>query len=235
MKDKILGIVPARGGSKSIKDKNIVPLNGKPLIYYTISESLKAQTIDRVIVSTDSPKIAKITESLGAEVPYMRPKYLATDTSKTIDAVLHLLDFLAKTENYEPEIVVLLQPTSPLRKSLHIDEAVGKFLKSDAESLVSLCRLQEPHPYKLKIIEDGLVCPFFKNADSSIPKQLLPDVYRLNGALYITYRSTLYNYKDFFGKKVLPYIMEDCYSVNIDSPIDLKIADLILKEESGEF
>ena len=232
MSNHILGIIPARSGSKGIPNKNIANLNGKPLIYYTIRESLKADCLERIVVSTDSKEIAEIATSLGIDVPCIRPKHLATDTSKTIDVILHMLDFLQSNDNYKPDIVILLQPTAPLREAFQIDDAVNCLLNSPADSLVSLCRLHEPHPYKLKSIKDGFVQPFIEGTTSCSPRQLLPEVYKLNGALYIAYRDTLYKKQSFFGEKVLPYIMDDYCSVNIDGPLDLKLAELLLNEES---
>lgn len=231
MNKHILGIIPARSGSKGIPNKNIANLNGKPLIYYTIRESLNADCLERVVVSTDSKKIADIAISLEVDVPCIRPKHLAVDASKTIDVVLHMLDFLQNNDNYKPDIVVLLQPTAPLRKASHIDDAVNCLLNSSADSLVSLCRLNEPHPYKLKSIKNGFVLPFIEGTTSCSPRQLLPKVYKLNGALYIAYRNVLDKYQSFFGEKVLPYIMEDYNSVNIDNPLDFKLAELLLNEQ----
>ncbi|MBN1897583.1 MAG: acylneuraminate cytidylyltransferase family protein, partial [Spirochaetes bacterium] len=130
MKQKILGIIPARSGSKGIKDKNIFPLKGKPLIFYTIKEALRSRFLDRVIVSTDSKKYAAIAKTYKAEVPFLRPKGLAEDFSSPMEAIFHALDFFKKKERYIPDIIVWLQPTAPLRKAFHIDEAIKKLLSS---------------------------------------------------------------------------------------------------------
>ncbi|MBU1863744.1 MAG: acylneuraminate cytidylyltransferase family protein [Candidatus Omnitrophica bacterium] len=229
-KKEILAIVPARSGSKGIKNKNSACLNGKPLIYYTIDEARKSALIDRLVVSTDSKRIAMLAQSFGAEVPFMRPKYLASDKTKSIDVVLDVLDTLKKDENYKPDLIVLLQPTSPLRKRFHIDEALQRLLKSNADSIVSLCQLREPHPRKIKVIKKGYVHPFLKGADSSVPRQLLSNCYRLNGAIYAAYTDSVIKKRRFLGRKVIPYIMDEKYSVNIDSPLDLMLADALLQK-----
>jgi CMP-N,N'-diacetyllegionaminic acid synthase len=235
MEKQILGIIPARSGSKGIKNKNIADLNGHPLIYYTIKEALKSTMLGRTVVSTDSPKIAEISRSFDAEVPYLRPEHFATDTARTIDAVIDILEYLKNSENYTPDLITLLQPTAPLRKAGHIDQAINLLLSGSADSLVSLCKLEEPHPYKVKKIVDQNVKPFINGTTSSGPRQLMPEAYRLNGALYIAYTKILYEHKSFFGSKVMPYIMDANESVNIDTPLDLKLAELLLNETDQSF
>ncbi len=141
---EIISIIPAREGSKRIPKKNLKLLDRKPLIYYTLQEALKLRYLDRIIVSTEDEEIAEVSKKHGTEV-IKRPKDLARDESPTIDAILHALDFLGK-DGYVPEIVVLLQPSSPLRNGQYIDNAIELFLKKNCESVVSVCEIKHP-PY----------------------------------------------------------------------------------------
>ena len=139
---KVLAIIPARGGSKRILNKNLVDLCNNPLIYYSILAAKSSQYIDRIIVSTDEKRIAEVSETYGAEV-LERPRNLALDNTPTIDVVIHVLDVL-KEKNYAPNIIILLQPTSPLRTTSDIDNAIALFLNDDYESLISVCELEHP-------------------------------------------------------------------------------------------
>jgi len=142
---KILGLIPARGGSKGIPLKNIQKLAGKPLINYTI-ESAKKSKIDKVIVSTDTKKIAQISTSAGAEVPFLRPKKISKDSSSTIKVIKHALKFLKLKQNYEPDIIVILQPTSPLRTAKMINNSINILKKSKCSSVISVSKIKS-HPY----------------------------------------------------------------------------------------
>lgn len=149
--NKLLAFIPARGGSKGIKEKNIVDLCGKPLISYTIEAALKSEYIDKVIVSTDSDKIADVSKKYGAEIPFLRPAELSTDTAKTIDAVLHAIRTLKKGENYD--VLVLLQPTQPLRTYLDIDAAVKMFFEKNRKGLVSISPIDD-NPLLIRTVDD---------------------------------------------------------------------------------
>jgi CMP-N-acetylneuraminic acid synthetase len=129
---KILAIIPARSGSKGIPNKNIKKLSGRPLIYYTIKAALNSKLIDRIIVSSDSEKILKISEKLGAEIPFKRPKNISEDKSLAIEVIQHALNWLEKNEKYFPDAIIYLQPTSPLRTKKHINEAINIFFKESS-------------------------------------------------------------------------------------------------------
>ena len=147
---KYLSIIPARGGSKGIPNKNIVNIAGKPLIQYTIEAALNSKSLHSLIISTDDKKIAEVGKNCGVEIPFMRPAKLARDDTPAIDVVLHALDWLKENDSYEPDAVVLLQPTSPLRTEKHIDEAIQLFVEENADTVVSI--VEVPHnfsPYKL--------------------------------------------------------------------------------------
>lgn len=231
---KILAIIPARGGSKGIPNKNIIDLNGKPLIYYTICEALKITGFNRVLVSTDSVEIKRISESFGLEVPFLRPEYLGGDSVRTIDVVIDVLDTLKGKYNEEFDYICLLQPISPLRTAKDITNCIKLIKKTGGNSVVSLSKVDEPHPHKMKKIKSGLVYPFIKGTTSSIPRQELPEVYNLNGAVYITDEQTIIKKRSLFGKKTYPYIMPDERSVNINNPNDLLLAEALLAKVSSD-
>jgi len=223
----ILGLIPARGGSKSIFKKNIAMLLGKPLIAYTIECARKAGSIDMVVVSTDSPEIADISRKCGGEVPFMRPDALAGDAAPALPVIIHALDNLQKSF----DAVMLLQPTSPLRLPEDIDAAI-KMLESDAgaDSVISVVKVDDHHPARMKQIVDGvLIDPPFAEAMEGQRRQDLPEYYLRNGAIYLTRVSVLRQQKSLKGRRSLAYIMPADRSVNIDSPLDLLLAETILR------
>ena len=231
-KRKICCIIPARGGSKGIKKKNIKLLCNKPLINYTIEEALKSKYIDKVILSTDDEKIAQIGNEFGISVPFMRPKKLAQDNSPMLPVIKHLLNKLEKNYSYDPEIVILLQPTSPLRTVKHINEAIKKFLKSKTDSLVSVTKL--PHnmnPYSImKLERNGNLKKFLNYDEKKNLRQLKPTLYARNGAaIYITTKRTIFSKNSFFGDSILPYFMSKIDSIDIDDQLDWFFAETIIK------
>ncbi len=227
MKNYCLAIIPARSGSKGIKDKNIKRLNGKPLIYYSIKEAKKSKFIDKLIVSTDSKKIKTIALQLGAEAPFLRPKNLATDKTGMYPVIRHAVDYLEK-KGEKFNIILILQPTSPLRTAIDIDKAVVKLINSKADSVVSLC-LAEHSPYWMRIIKKDKVHPFIKSRQY-LRRQDLPKVYRMNGAIYVFKRSVLINQKSILGKDTRPLIMTPENSIDIDTVTDLEFAGIALRK-----
>jgi CMP-N,N'-diacetyllegionaminic acid synthase len=227
---EVMGIIPARGGSKSIPRKNIAILNGKPLISYTIEAARRCKSISRLIVSTDDKEIADISMALGAEVPFMRPKELAQDSTPTIAAVLHALDELECSSGYCPDIVVLLQATCPLRSADDIDEAVSTFLADGGDVVVSVVRSEE-HPYNMFKVEGAYLHPLIDERDVSVTRrQDYPEFYRLNGAVYVSTPRTLRRFRSFMKGKLVPYIMPWARSVDIDYPLDMEYASFLLKK-----
>ena len=142
---KILAIIPARGGSKGIRRKNLQKLSGKPLIVHTIIAAKKTKSINKIIVSTDDKEIGKISKNNGAEVPFLRPKQISKDTSSTIEVIKHALKFLQENQSYVPDIIILLQPTSPLRNHNDIDKSLKKFKKTKANSLISVEKISRKY------------------------------------------------------------------------------------------
>jgi len=226
---KILAIIPARGGSRRLPGKNIRKLLGKPLIVWTIEQAKKSKYIDKLIVSTDDKAIAEISKKYGAEV-IKRPKILAIDRAKTIDVIFHLLSVLKK-EKYDPEIIVLLQPTSPLRTVKDIDNAIELFLKNKCESVISIYESGHSPYWSFKIGKKYLE-PIFSRKYLKQMRQDLPRAYIPNGAIYISRPKVLLKYKSFYCKKILPYIMPAVRSIDIDNETDFKLAELLLKKQN---
>lgn len=227
-KNKILAFIPARGGSKGIKDKNIYPLCGKPLIAYTIETALASKYIDDVIVSTDSEKIAEVAKNFGAEIPFLRPKEFATDTSKTIDAILYTLAELSKCGRIFDDFMIL-QPTSPLRTTNDIDNAIEKYFKFDRKSLVSVSKVKDsPILIRNVIVEDKM--EKLLEINSTIRRQDMPNFYRVNGAIYIKKISEI-DEQTSFNDNEIPYIMSEENSVDIDEYLDLEIAKYFLNKK----
>lgn len=224
---KILAIIPARAGSKGIKDKNIIDLCGKPLIAHSIEQGLESKYIDKVIVSTDGEKIAEIAEQYGADVPFLRPIEIAGDKAKTIDVMLHCIDFF-KDKSEDFDYVVLLQPTQPLRLALHIDECIEKIINENSESIVSVCKVKE-HPILMRSVNEEGNLENLLNCESTVRRQEMPEYYKVNGVIYINKLNQNFNKNTSLNDNKTPYIMDEKYSVDIDDLIDLEIAKLYLK------
>lgn len=231
---KILALVPARSGSKRIPNKNIKLLNGHPLISYTIKAAKKSKHINRILVSTDSPKIASLAKKYGAEAPFLRPKNISKSNSTEMEFFKHALNWLRQNENYEPDLIVLLYPTSPLRKPASIDKAIEAMLKHPkADSLRSI-KLCSEHPYKMWVIKKGYLKPFVKSKDKNMHTfsyQLLPQVYIQNASIYITKPSTIKNKKSPIGNIIIPFVMDAIESIDINNPIDFQLAELLIKKQ----
>ena len=225
-KFSVLAIIPARGGSKGVKDKNIKDLNGKPLISHTIINASRSKYIDKVLVSTDSIKIAEISKLFGAHVPFLRPDEISGDDAKTIDAVIYTIEKLKEvTEQYD--ILILLQPTSPLRTTQDIDNALEIFLESSMQSLVSVCKVTES-PVLMRTINNNMPKKIL-NINSTIRRQDMPQFYRVNGAIYINYIKEI-SRETSFNDNVIPFVMSIQNSIDIDSIDDFMLAEKFLKK-----
>ena len=229
--ENILCIVPARSGSKGIKNKNIKKLAGIPLINYTLEIASKTFPKENIIISSDSKEIIKMGEPFEIKTPFLRPKKLASDYSKTIFTVLDIINRLEN--NYEA--VCLLQPTSPFRSQDDIMNCISIINKNRCDSVVSVNKIEEPHPKKMKKIKNGILQPYLEGSNSSIPRQKLEKVYALNGCIYMTRKSQIIKYKDFFGKRCIPYEMPENKSININNKYDFMIAEYILRYENTKY
>ena len=224
---RILALIPARGGSKGIHHKNIALLAGKPLIQYTIDAARQSKYIDYILVSTDDAEIAEISKKIGAKVPFLRPKELASDTAKTIDAVLHAIETLRKAgETFDS--LVLLQPTSPLRTAEDINRAVETFYESNRQPVVSVSEVSD-HPILIRTIEKTPEGEYLKpllQTGSTVRRQDMPPFYRVNGSIYINPIEEI-NSTTSFNDNPIPFVMSPSHSIDIDEPLDLKIAEWI--------
>lgn len=232
----VLAIIPARGGSKSIPRKNIRDFAGHPLIAYSIAAGLAAETITRVIVSTDDPEIAEIARRYGAETPFLRPEEISQDQTPDLPVFQHALTWLGEHENYQPQIVVQLRPTSPFRRVLHIDQAVYQLIqKPEADSIRTVC-LPFQNPYKMwKIHADGFMRPLLETEFAepyNMPRQALPEVFWQTGYVDVAWADTLLRKNSMTGDHILPLIISPDEWIDIDSPDDWRRAERLL--ESGE-
>lgn len=219
---KFLGIIPARANSKGIKNKNIIRIKNKPLIYYTINEAKKSKLLNELIVSTDSKRIAKISMSYNIKVPFLRPFKYATDYSNIIHTLKDSLIKMQKLNNTQYDYIVLLQPTSPNRKKNEIDNAIKKILREKKDSFISLCKVDEPHPFKLKEIKNKRVIPFVKFKDNA-PRQKLKKLYMPSGNLYITSKQLLLKNK-ITGNNPAYDIIDNKNYLNINNIDDIILA-----------
>ncbi len=224
----ILGLIPARGGSKGLPRKNIKPLLGKPLIAWTIKQALASKYLDIVVVSTDDKEIAKISKKYGAEVPFMRPKELASDKAQGIEVVLHAIDWMEKNDK-QYDLLMLLQPTSPLRRSEDIDKVIELSFLKEAKAIVSVCETDHHPLWANTLPEDGCMKDFIRKEIMNKNKQELPVFYKLNGAIYLAYCNYLKEQESFFGEKTFAYIMPKSRSIDIDDEIDFELAQILIK------
>ncbi len=221
---KIMSIIPARGGSKGITLKNLKKLNGKPLIDYSVTESLKSKLITRTIVSSDHPKILSRAEKLGAEI-IKRPRHLATNSSHLEPVIEHCLNYLKLKENYVPDILLLLQNTSPLRTKKHIDEALRLFLHSKLDSMLS-CYSSHYFTWTLK---KNLLFPINHDPKNRPNRQQINDQFIENGAMYITKYNAFKKSHCRISGKIGLFKMPKELSIDIDTKYDLLQANKFLK------
>lgn len=223
---KILAVITARGGSKRLPNKNILDLGNKPLIAHTIVEAKKSKYIDKVIVSTDDDKIVEISKKYGAEVPFIRPAELSNDTADSISVLKHSIEFF----NNEYDYIVLLQPTSPLRKTEDIDGAI-ELLNNDIEAVVSVCETEHSPLWANTLPVNKSMKDFIKEEVKNKRSQDLPTYYRLNGAIYVADIKYLYKLNGFIGEKTNAFVMSQKHSVDIDTELDFKLAEIIIESE----
>lgn len=230
---KFLAIIPARGGSKGLPGKNIKELNGKPLIAYSIEAAINSKVFDRIIVSTDDEKIAEIALKYGAEVPFLRPEELATDTADSMDVLFHTINFL-KDKGEEYDYIMKLQPTSPLRTEKEILEATKLLFEKKAESIVSISEC-EHHPLWTNVLdEDNRLFNFIKEDIKHKNRQELPIYYQINGLIFLSEVNSLLKTRDWYGERSYAYICDSKKAIDIDNIIDFKLAEILLKNEERQ-
>lgn len=229
-KYRILGVIPARGGSKTIPKKNVKPLLGRPLIAYTIVPALKSKLLTRVIVSSDDKEIIKVSKRYGADVPFIRPKELAKDLSLALDVIKHAVLEVENQEGKNYDYVVMLQPTTPLRTTRDIDNALRKLIETGADSVISVVSVGAIHPVRMKRIDGDRLVDYAEESVENMPKELLPPVYIRNGAIYAVKRDILVNTHSFKGDDCRPYVMPEEPSINIDSKMDFLLAETVMRK-----
>ena len=226
---KNLAIIPARSGSKGLKDKNIKILNGKPLLAYTIEVAIKSNVFDEIIVSTDSEKYAQIARQYGANVPFLRSEDLSNDTASSWDVVKGIIQRY-KDLGKEFDTVALLQPTSPLRTSEDIIEGYKILVEKSANLIVGVCELEHSPLWTNKLPVDNSMTDFINPSIVGIPRQKLEKYYRINGAIYIIKTSHLLEADNIYKDKSYALIMDKKSSVDIDDEYDFIIAETIAKK-----
>lgn len=216
---KILALIAARGDSKGLPNKSILNLGNKPVIAWTIEQAKECTYIDDVIVSTDSNAIADIARQYEANVPFMRPQMLATDTSKIIDVIGHAITSI-ESMGKKYDILVLLQPTCPLRKASDITQAIEIYFDKKAQAVVSVAETEHNPLWSNVLPEDRCMAKFIKPDVLNKNRQELPTYYRLNGSIYIASIDYIRKNKSFFGEKTYAYVMPRERSIDIDSIVD---------------
>ena len=222
----VLAVVPARGGSKGIPGKNLVEVCGRPLVAWSVAAGLAASTVDRVVVSTDDADIAAAGRAAGAEVPFLRPESLAGDLVADLPVFQHVLERLAADEGYEPDLVVQLRPTSPVRPAGLIDDGVGRLAgEPSADSLRAVCPAPST-PYKMWRIDDGWLDPLLGTVDDELfnrPRQTLPPVHWQIGTLDVI-RAPVIRAGSMSGRRILALEVDASLAVDIDRPEDIERA-----------
>lgn len=222
-----LAIIPARSGTKGLKDKNIKQLDGKPLLAYTIEAALDSGMFAEIHVSTDSNDYAEVAKEYGAKVPFLRPVELATDESDTWETVRYVIKTY-KSLGWKFDTIALLQPTSPLRRATHIKEAYNLYIKNNANSVMSVCEV-EHSPLWSNVLPENFSLKDFILPENDLRRQDLPTYYRQNGAIYIEDVDLIINRGNLLGDASYAYIMDKRSSIDIDDDIDFAIAELLLK------
>ena len=219
-----IALIPARGGSKGIPRKNIKLFFKKPLIYWSIKQAFESNFIDRVIVSTDDEEIADIARSYSAEVPFLRPSSLSKDQTPGIEPVLHALEQLPNVKN-----LLLLQPTSPLRRSFDIDEVFMERTKNKSESIISITQSKKNIDLFFSINSKNRMFQLSDNL-KFLPRQGYSTYYTLNGSLYLSSKESILRNNSFFSSNTTGYIMPEEYSIDIDTQLDWEIAEFLMKK-----
>ena len=228
---KILGIIPARGGSKGILKKNIKILAGKPLIQFSIDAAKKSKLLTDFIISTDDNEIIRIASNLNCLAPFKRPKNLSTDQTLSIDVLKHAVCFMENLKKYKYDFVLMLQPTSPLRNHTDIDKSIKLLIQNKSDSVVSVTNVDGFHPLRMKRIINGFLVNYIDQGFEDMrPRQILPKVYIRNGAIYLVKRDVLLFDNSLTGKTCIAYEMPNERSVNIDGESDFITAEYFLNK-----
>ena len=235
----VLTVITARGGSKTLPRKNILPFCGKPMIAYSIEAALNARRagapIDRVIVSTDDAEIADVSRKFGADVPFMRPPELAKSDTPSLPVVQHAIAFAEQEGALTYDWILLLQPTSPLRTEDDILAALGLITEPGTTAVIGITSANTSHPRKLKLIEEGILRPFEDDGFQPVRRQDFGyDVYKTNGAIYLARRDVLMQEGSFYGNCPRPLIMPAERSIDIDTQLDFDMAEFLYRRQHSD-
>lgn len=233
---KILALVTARSGSKSVKNKNIRLINGKPMIAYSIEHAQKSKYINRIIVSTDSEEYATIARNFGAETPFIRPAEYATDTSLDVDVFRHALTWLKDNEGYEPDIVVHLRPTDPVRNVDDMDKMIEMMINDPTVDAIRSVTENKVVPHKMWYLgEDGMLDPIMKDIPEAynMPRQELPKTYYQNGNTDLLRPSNIFKHNSMTGKKIMGYVSSEMYDVDTEDDFE-RISTFMSISEGGK-
>lgn len=233
--ERVLALIPARGGSKGVPRKNIRIVGGRPLIEYTIETVLAArQLFHRVVVTTDDQEIADISRRAGAEVPFIRPAALATDTARSIEVVQHATRFVEEEDGVRMDWIMLLQPTEPFRTSEDLSEALRIARAEKCDSVISVVQVFAVHPMLMKRIENGRLQPWCVDEPEGTRRQdYRPEAYMRNGAVYLTRRDVVMEKGSLRGEDSRPYVMPAERSISVDTELDLAMIELLMRRDRG--
>jgi CMP-N-acetylneuraminic acid synthetase len=235
---RILAVITARGGSVTLPRKNVLPFCGKPLIAYSIEVALAARDagapIESIIVSTDDAEIADVSRRFGADVPFMRPLALAQSNTPSLPVVQHAVAFSEQERTLRYDWILLLQPTSPLRTKEDIAGALAVAEQPDTTGVASVTSAANSHPAKLKLIEDGILKPYLgQDLQQPARQDFAFEVYKTNGAIYLTRRDVLMEQDSFYGSRARPFIMPPERSTDIDTLLDFEMAEFLYRRQAG--
>lgn len=228
-----LAIIPARSGSKGLPNKNIKELCGKPLIAWSIEAGLESKYIDEVVVSTDSQEYANIAKKYGAKTPFLRPQELSLDASTTFESIKHTIDFYQNNLKKRFDYIVLLEPTSPLRESQDIDQAIEMlFSNQNADAIVGICKTESQNPvFLVKLLSQTQTIEGYVNKDfSPIRRQDISELYFFEGTIYISKTSTLLQYKNFYHHKTMGYVVPKWKSLEVDDDDDFTMVEAMINK-----
>jgi len=228
---RVLGLIPARGGSKGVPQKNIRLLAGKPLLQYTAEAALSASSLSQIVLSTDDEEIAGVGRQCGLDVPFLRPKELACDDTPTLPVVQHAVNWLEE-QGERFDAVCLLQPTNPLRRPEHIDACVAMLVETGADSVISVLPVPaEYNPHWVYLRNSDGMLKLSTGESTPIPRrQALPPAFHREGSVYVTRRDTIIEENSLYGQRVAGYLVDPARSVNIDSPEDWARAGLLISQ-----
>ncbi len=226
----LLAVIPARAGSKGTLRKNVRRVGGEPLISWTWTAAQQVTAIDRLIVSTDDPEIIGLARAAGVAAPFVRPTHLSSDTASAFSVADHALAWLEEADGYRPDVVLWLQPTSPLRTAADIEAALALQRCNPASAVVSVCETEHHPMWTFTMSAEGVLRPLFNEARTVTQRQELPQSYRMNGALYVVPRAKLVAQKTLEPEPTLGFLMPQDRSIDVDSEWDLYLADLLLRD-----